>query len=166
MDYIKVGVIVNTHGLKGTAKVKSFTDFKEERYKTGTPLYILYKNEYIKVTVSKYKTVKGLEHINFDEIKHINDCEKYKGSELYINKELIHTLTTDEFYYKELIGMIVHGEEELGEVIDVREVPQGELLEVKRAEGKNVLIPFNKQFVKHVDKQKGIITLEFWEGLY
>ena len=34
MEKIKIGVVANTHGLKGTLKVKSFTDFKEERYKT------------------------------------------------------------------------------------------------------------------------------------
>ena len=28
MELITIGVITNTHGLKGTLKVKSFTDFK------------------------------------------------------------------------------------------------------------------------------------------
>ena len=36
MEYISIGKITNTHGLKGTLKVKSFTDFKEDRYKKGS----------------------------------------------------------------------------------------------------------------------------------
>lgn len=165
MEYVKIGVVVNTHGLKGTLKVKSFTDFKEERYKKDTTLYILYRNEYIPVTVNNYKTVKGLEYINFIEFDNINDCEKYKGSDLYISQEAIHELGEDEFYFEELIGMEVYGKELIGVVTDVRDVPQGELLEVNR-DGKNILIPFQKEFVKSVDKDTNKIFLSEWEGLY
>lgn len=165
MEYVKIGVVVNTHGLKGTLKVKSFTDFKEERYKKNTTLYILYRNEYIPVIVNNYKTVKGLEYINFIEFDNINDCEKYKGSELFISQEEIHELGEDEFYFEELIGMKVYGNELIGVVTDVRDVPQGELLEVNK-DGKNILIPFQKEFVKSVDKDTNKIFLLEWEGLY
>lgn len=165
MEYVKIGVVVNTHGLRGTLKIKSFTDFKEERYKKNTELYILYRNEYLKVTVNNYKTVKGLEHINFKEFTNINECEKYKGSDLFISADMIHELGEDEFYFDELIGMDVYGDELIGVVTDVRDVPQGELLEVKRKD-KNILIPFNKQFVKSVSKDLNKIELIMWEGLY
>ena len=39
MELITIGKIVNTHGLNGALKVKSFTDFKEQRYKKGTNYY-------------------------------------------------------------------------------------------------------------------------------
>ncbi len=165
MELTKVGVIVNTHGLSGTLRVKSFTDFKEERYKKNTPLYISFKNDLIPVTVNNYKSVKGLEHINFKEFSNINDCEKYKGSELFISNELIHELPEDEFYIEELIGMSVYTTEFIGTVEDVREVPQGELLDIKREGKKNALIPFTKHFVKEVDKEEEKITLLIWEGL-
>ena len=46
MELMTIGVVVNTHGLKGTVKVKSFTDFKEERYKKGTILYMIDVHEF------------------------------------------------------------------------------------------------------------------------
>lgn len=165
MEYITIGVIVNTHGLGGTLKVKSFTDFKEERYKKNTTLYIDFKHELVPVTVNNYKTVKGLELLNFKEFDHINDCEKYKGSELKISSEEIHELKEDEFYFEELIGMEVYTTEVVGTVVDVREVPQGELLEIKTKSDKNALVPFNKHFVKEVNKEEMKITLQMWEGL-
>lgn len=166
MEYVQVGVIVNTHGLQGTVKVKSITDFKEERYAVGNTLYILFKRDYIPVTVRTYKTVKNLEHINFKEFNHINHCEKYKGSKLFISSDKIHDLEEDEFYFGELFDMnvIVDGKQ-IGTIKDVREMPRGELLVISQPQGKDLLVPFNKEFIKHVDKDKRQIELIMWEGL-
>lgn len=164
MELITIGIITNTHGLGGTLKVKSFTDFKNERYKKGNTLYIAFKNELIPVTVQKFQTVKTVEHIDFLEFNNINQVEKFKGSELRISKEYIHELEEDEFYFDELIGMDVYTDKHVGTVKGVREVPQGELLEVD-ASSKMVLIPFNRHFVKRVDKNEKKIFLLEWEGL-
>ncbi len=165
MELITIGVIVNTHGLRGTLKVKSFTDFKDERYKKGTTLYIDFRGNLIPVTVQKFRSVKTLEHIDFVEFNNINECEKYKGSDLKISAELIHELEEDEFYFEELIGMEVITEEVIGTCKDVREVPQGEILVVERQGKKDALIPFNKYFIKEVNKQEKKIYINLMEGL-
>lgn len=166
MEYIKIGAVANTHGLKGTVKVKSFTDFKEERYKKGNTLYIFFKNEYIPVTVSKMKSVKNLEYIDFLEFNHINDVELYKGSEIFINQEEIHEINEeDAYYYNDLIGCDIFTDKLYGTVVDIREYPQGEYLVINTEEKKNILIPFLKQFIKKVDLDKRVIYMSEWEGL-
>lgn len=165
MEMIKIGVITNTHGLKGTVKVKSFTDFKEERYKKGSTLYIFFKNEYLPVTVTDYKTVKTVEHIDFKEFTHINQVEPLKGCDLFMTSDQKHSLKEDEFYFDELIGMEVYTNQSEGKVIEVRSLPQGEMLVVQRGHKKNALIPFLKHFIKHVDKQNKIIYIHEMEGL-
>ena len=165
MELITIGVIVNTHGLKGNLKVKSFTDFKEKRYKKGSKLYISFKRELIPVTVFSYKTNKGIETIKFEEFDDINECEKYKRCEIQMEASNQHSLEEDEFYFHELIGMDVYTDICIGKVDEVREVPQGELLVIKRENNKDLLIPFNKHFVKDVLKDENKITLIFWEGL-
>jgi len=40
MNYIQVGEIVTTFGIKGELKVKSCTDFNEERFKVGNHVTI------------------------------------------------------------------------------------------------------------------------------
>lgn len=166
MEYIKIGVITNTHGLKGTVKVKSFTDFIDERYKKGNTLYIDFKKEYIPVTIKKCKTVKGLEFVDFDEYTHINDIEKYKRCDLYISKEDVHEITEeDTYYFTDLIGLEVYEKSFVGIVKDVREYPQAEYLVVDTKEKKNVLIPFIKEFVTDVDLKNKRITVTVPEGL-
>lgn len=39
MDYIKVGKIANTHGVRGELKVQSLTDY-DERFSEGHSYYI------------------------------------------------------------------------------------------------------------------------------
>ena len=166
MGLLKIGVVVNTHGLKGTVKVKSFTDFLEQRYKKGNTLYILFKGEHLPVTVVKYKTLKGVELIDFAEITHINDAEKYKTCDLFIDEESInHDLPEDEFYFRDLIGMEVHTDQLIGTVSDIREYPQGEYLIVSRTGEKDAIIPYIKQFIKEVDKAAGKIFIIEMEGL-
>lgn len=166
MEYVSIGKIVNTHGLKGTLKVKSFTDFKEDRYKKGSLLYIAFKDEYIPVTVETFRTVKNLDHLAFKEYNDINLVEKYKGSFLTFNKEDAKDLETDEFYFDELIGLEIYtGDLLAGTCVDIREYPQGEILVVKRDNKKDALIPFRKEFVKDVNKDLKRISLINWEGL-
>lgn len=166
MNLIKIGGIANTHGLKGTLKVKSFTDFKEERFKKGNKLFINFKGENIPVTVARFKSQKGLEHIDFEEYNDINQVEKFKGSELLISDEMVHSLPEDDFYFTELIGMDVYAEELIGSCIDVMEVPRGEILVVAREGKKNALIPFRKEFVEAVQKEENKIIVKQMEGLY
>lgn len=166
MEFVVIGKIVNTHGLKGTLKIKSFTDFKEQRYSKGGTLYISFESSYIPVTVESHREVKKLDYVKFTEFSDINLVEKYKGSDLVIEKALIHELDDeDEFYFNELIGMDVYNEEILiGKCIDIRDYPQGEVLVIK-TEKKNILIPFRKEFIKEVNKEKKSLHLIVWEGL-
>ncbi len=166
MELVIIGKIVNTHGLKGTLKVKSFTDFKEQRYSKGTTLYIAFERNYIPVTIESHREVKTLDYIKFIEFSDINLVEKFKGSDLVIEKALIHELDDeDEFYFNELIGMDVYNEDNLiGKCTDIRDYPQGEVLVVK-TKSKEVLIPFRKEFVKEVNKETNSLHLIVWEGL-
>jgi len=165
MELIVIGKIVNTHGLNGALKVKSFTDFKEQRYKKGTTLYIAFKHENIPVTVSSQKEIKTLDLLIFNEFTNINQVEQYKGCDLLINKELIHKLEGDDYYFDQIIGMDVYHEKKLiGKCVDIRDYPQGEVL-VVNVNGKKKLIPFRKEFVEEVNVKENKLFIIIWEGL-
>jgi len=166
MELVKIGVIVNTQGLKGTLKVKSFTDFKDERYRKGAQLFFLVKGEYLPVTVSSYREQKGLDYITFVEYNDINQVEKYRGCEIYFDKKLASDLEEDEFYFTELIGLDVFvGDMFIGVCEDVREYPQSEIIVVSRKDQSPVLIPFIKEFIAEVDKENKKIVVIEWDGL-
>lgn len=161
MEKLEFGKLVNTHGLRGEVKIISQSDFKEDRFKKGSKFFI----GDIEVTVKSHRVHKNFDMVMFEEFNDINQVEKYKGSSLFIDKELLSDLEDDEFYYHQLEGMEVYnGTEFVGEVIEVRDMPSTEMLVVK-TESKQVYIPFVDEFIKDVNIEEGKIIIEAIEGL-
>ena len=44
MEYIEIGKIVNTHGLKGELKIESWSSFDEIRYAKGNTVFLKITN--------------------------------------------------------------------------------------------------------------------------
>lgn len=164
MNYIPIGTIANTHGLDGTLKVVSDSDFKHERFQLGQLLYIHFQQQYMPVTVASHRSTKGLDYLRFEEFFHINDVERFKGCDLFVDDADRAPLEAGEFYYDDLVGMTVQAASFSGTVIAVRDMPQGAMLVVNTAT-KDILIPFHKAFVEDVDTANGIIHVIDWEGL-
>ncbi len=153
MEYIKIGVIANTHGLKGELKVKSFTDF--DRFASGNTVYIKFEEEYIQVKIKTHRVHKDLDMVTFSDYDDINKVEIYKGCDLYMDKDDRDELEEDEFYYDELVGLeVFYNDELLGKVANIMDVPQGEILVVKRKQKKDVLIPFENKFIIYIDDKR------------
>ncbi len=156
-----VGTIIGTHGIKGELKVKSETDF--DRFKVGNILYIKKDNKFTEIKINSSRNHKGNDLITINNIKDINQVLEYVGCEIFTqhnNEEL----GEDEFYVEDLVGLKVMSTKGklIGKVIDVREVPQGYLLEVE-SNKKNILIPFVSEFVKAINEEE--IIIEVIEGL-
>ena len=93
---IKVGTIINTHGLKGECKIYLVTDDVKDRFAKGR---ILHLSDGRKLTVSSFRTQKGFGYAKFEEIKDINDAEKLKTFDLLIAKEDLPPLEKGTYYY-------------------------------------------------------------------
>ena len=156
-----VGTIIGTHGIRGELKVKSETDFN--RFVVGNYLFIRKDGKDIRIEISSSRIHKGFYLITIDKKYNINLVLEYVGCNIYTDTKS-DDLGEDEFYIDDLVGLTVYNNDKeiIGEVIDVREVPQGYILEVKH-NNRVVLIPFVNQFVKEV-KEEGIYV-ELIEGL-
>ena len=60
MDYIYIGKIIGTHGIKGEVKVKSDSDFKTERFKENSILYVKRGEEMVKITINSHRVLINL----------------------------------------------------------------------------------------------------------
>ncbi|MFP4287091.1 MAG: ribosome maturation factor RimM [Candidatus Izemoplasmataceae bacterium] len=163
--YIPIGTITNTHGLKGAVSVKTDSDFKETRYQKDKALYILFKGEYLKVTIKGFFEKGSLDILTFNEYDSIEQVERFKAQTLYVLDQDREPLDEDTYYYSDLIGLDVFSEssKKIGTIKGLRDMPQGALLVVEREGLKDALIPFRKEFVKTVAKDH-IVIIEM-EGL-
>lgn len=165
MNYYIVGKILNTHGLKGELRVKDDSDF--DRFYEGSVLYILYKDEYIKVTVKQSKDdFKGNLFVIFKDLYDINLVEKYKGCLLYVAETDQGALPEGLNYLHEIIGKNVYNEknELKGKCTKMLESSQGYIMEVKGDKTKG-LVPFLRGVFIDKVTDEGIYIKEI-EGFF
>ena len=66
-DYLNVGKIVNTQGIKGEVRVISKTDFPEERYQKGATLLLFQeKKAPIELVVKSHRKHKNFDILSFE----------------------------------------------------------------------------------------------------
>lgn len=164
-DLFRVGVIANTHGIRGEVKVfpttedpKRFEWLKEVILDTG--------KEKLPLEITNVRFFKNLVIVKFKGIDNINDIEKYKGKDLYVTRENAIPLEEDEYYIADIIGADVFTEdgEKFGVLTDVLETGAN-LVFVVEHEAKEVLLPAIPDCVKEVDTEKRKVTVHILPGL-
>ena len=169
LEWLNVGKIVNTHGVRGEVRVVSKTDFPEERYKKGSVLYIFKQNqkEPIKVTVASHRQHKQFDLLTFEEVGSLNEAEQLKESILKVEKEHLGSLDEGEFYFHEIIGCEVYDEEDklIGQIKEVLTPGANDVWVVGRKGKKDALIPYIPSVVKTVDISSKKVHIEVKEGL-
>ena len=165
MKYLIVGKIVTTHGIKGEVKIKVETD-DLSRFEKGNKLYLGTDEKNIKqeIIIDNVRYQKNMILLSFNNIQNINDVLEYVGLNLYVDIDEVRV--DGEIYYDDLIDCTCFvGEEKIGVVTDVMEVPQGEILRIKLNSGKKVLVPYVDEFIESVDIDKKEIIINPIEGL-
>ncbi|UOQ47899.1 ribosome maturation factor RimM [Gracilibacillus caseinilyticus] len=167
MDHLKVGKIVNTHGIKGEVRVIRITDF-ENRFETGTTLYVKTKttDTLTPVTIDGHRVHKNFDLLHFQGYENINDVEQFKDTILLIRADQLTELEENEYYYHEIIGCEVQTSSGniLGKVSEILSPGANDVWVVKQ-KGKEYLIPYIEDIVKEVDIDTQRIIIEPMEGL-
>ncbi len=165
MDFIQVGKITNTHGIKWEIKVYPLTD-DIRRLEKLKNLYIGDKK--IKVTVEKIWYQKNLVILKFKEYDNINEVEVYKNEYLYIDEKDKIVLPDDTYFIFDIIGckVIDISNNEIGIVSEVLTNMSNDIYVVKDLNShKEYLIPAVKQFIKEISIEEKKIVIEPIEGL-
>ena len=159
-----VGKIINTHGVKGELKVKNESSF--DRFFEGSILYILKDGNYEQITVNSSRTHQNMILITINNLKNINDVLRYGNCDIYIEKHE-DELEDGHYYYEDLIDSNVYLVDDslVGIVKDIMELPNGIVLEIKRENNKDALIPFEDEFIKEVNVKEKKIIITPIEGM-
>lgn len=165
-DMFRIGVIASTHGLKGEVKVFPTTD-DVNRFKHLKKCFIRTKNGDMEVEKATCKFFKNMAIISFKGYQDINLIEKYKGCDLYVNREDAVPLEDDEYYIADAIGSNVVDEEgrELGELYDVMQTGANDVFVVKTPDGKELLLPVINDCVLDMQLEKKRITVRLMKGM-
>lgn len=165
-QFLRVGVISSTHGLKGEVKVFPTTD-DAERFEDLRRVFLDTGREKKSLTITQVRYFKNLVILKFKEFNDINEIEKYKGHDLYISREDAVPLEENENYIADLIGMQAETEDGsiLGTLTDVLQTGANDVYIVETAEKKEILIPAIPACILNVDVENQKMCVHLLEGL-
>lgn len=165
-QYLRVGVISSTHGLKGEVKVFPTTD-DPERFRKLKKVYLDTGKDYTPLKVTGIKFFKNQVILKFQEFQDINEIEKYRGKDLLIDREQAVPLAENENFIVDLIDMDVYDEEEkrLGTLTDVLQTGANDVYVVETDEGKEILLPAIPSCILDVDVEAAKMIVRIPEGL-
>lgn len=165
-EYLEIGQIVNTNGLKGTLKVKPLTD-DITRFEDLETVYIQKCKELVEFIIQEVKYSKNMVLLKLEGIDNIEEAEKYRNFYLKINREDAVELDEDSYFIVDIIGCKVYTETEelLGTVVDVFPTGSNDVYTVKNGEGKEILLPAIEDVIKDVDIKNKKIIIHLMEGL-
>lgn len=167
MEYLIVGTIVRTIGLKGEVKIYPSTHFRDSRFSKGSHVFLLNENKEIEEDLLIVKHAKNGECDNliFEGYDTIEKAEKLLKKDLYVIKDQSF-LKKGEYFYSDLEKMTVYFDngELIGKVKKVEEYNKYATLRVTHSP-RDVLIPFVDAFIKSVSLEENKIVVKYIEGL-
>ena len=151
MEYLNIGKIVNTHGIKGEVRIlSSFSD--KSIFKPGNILYI--NNDALEIT--SYRVHKNYDMVTFKGINDINEVLKYKGMDVLIKRDDI-----DNFIIEDLIGYDVYTDKLVGKIDRLIANIKYVILVLDNGS----MIPYIDNFIEKVDNDNKIVYVKEIEGL-
>lgn len=162
-DYINIGKIVNTHGIKGDLKIYPLTDDKT-RFEDLDYVYI--QDEYDKFYIEEVWYHKNFVMLKFYDYDNINDVIKFKNKYIYIHKDNLVKLPEDTYFIFDLIDIDVYTTdgEYIGNIVEVLQSGISDTYIIKNND-KEILIPAVKEFIKDINIQDKRMVIRPIEGL-
>lgn len=164
-QYLEVGKINNTHGIRGEMKMTLWCD-DVDYLKQFKVLYLDDKGEKA-VEVLSVRPQKNLVILKLKGYDSIEKAEEIKGKVLYGNRDDA-TIDEDANYIADLIGCYVvdiDTEEEYGQVKDVVNYGSCDIYDIE-SWGKHTLIPATPDIVKEINTEYKVIRIKKMKGLF
>ena len=164
-QYLEVGKLNNTHGIKGELKMMLWCDDVDylKQFK------VLYLDDSGKnpVKVLSVRAQKNFAILKLEGVDSIEKAETLKGKVLYGNRDDAE-IDENANYIADLIGCYVidvDTEEEYGKVVDVLNYGSCDIYDTE-SWGKHKLIPATPDIVKEINTEYKVIRIKAMKGLF
>lgn len=164
-ERVCLGAVTGAHGVRGTLRIRSFTERPEDIASYGPVSDESGDNEYeLEIIGMSAGTVLA-------RISGIDDRDAVaalKGARLYVARDALPPPEEDEFYHGDLLGLVAALPDgaTLGPVVAIHPAGAAEALEIDRGRGvPRLLVPFTRAAVPVVDIAAGRIVVDPPPGL-
>ena len=147
--------------MHGDVYVTPATDFPE-RFESIDEIYIKTRTGWEIIKIVSASIVSGRPVLRFAGIDNPEDAARLTNRALAVPRDQAVELPHDTFYIFDLIGCDVFDDcsgNLLGKVIEVEQYPANDVYVLETVEGKKVLFPATRDFVKNIDIKNKKITV-------
>lgn len=165
MEFVQVGKIINTQGIKGEIRIMPFTD-DIYRFDELEKVYIGKDKEKLEIAHVRYKN--NIVILKFKGYNSINEVEKFKNRNIYVDEEDRIELKENQYFIFDIIGCKVFdtSNKEIGIVVDILEAGSSDIYVIEgRVKKREYLIPGVKEFVKDINIEEKRIIIDPIEGM-
>ncbi len=165
-EEFRVGVISNTHGVKGELKVFPTTD-DVTRFKSLKNIRLVGNKKELEVEIENVRFFKNMAIIKLADYDDINDVIGFKGMDIIIDRQDAVKLKENEYFISDIIGARVRleDERELGTVKNVIMTGANEVFEIESDIYGSVLVPSIKDCIKKLDVKNGLLVVSLLDGM-
>ncbi|MFZ5988451.1 MAG: ribosome maturation factor RimM [Bacillota bacterium] len=168
LEYMEVGKIINTHGVRGELKIMPLTD-DPGRFEKLKSVYISPKisEEMRKYNIQSVKYQKNFVILKLLEIDDMDTAQGLKEQFVIIDRKDAVKLPKDAYFICDLLGMDVFDEsgKQLGVLKDILQTGSNDVYVVRDENKKEILIPALKTVVKDISIDDRKITVNLPQGL-
>lgn len=164
-QFLELGKINNTHGLKGEVKCVLWCD--DIAYVKQLKTVYLDDAGKNSLTLIGARAQKEQGILKFAEITSIEQAEALKGKVLYCNRDDA-KIEEGAHYLADIIGCQVVDIETLndyGKIVDIVNYGSCDIYEVN-SQGKRVMIPAIPDIIKEIDTQNQVVRIKPMKGLF
>ncbi len=172
-DFITIGRVGACLGIKGILKITPVTDYPERFLKLKRvflfdgrkSLFALNPKDEFEFKIEKCDVTTTQITMKFEGINSREEAGEFVNFEILIPEDERLSLPKGKYFHYEITDFEVYnGNELLGKIVKVDNYGSDDLLNIKSAEGKEILIPYRDEFVKKIDAEKKRIDVELIEG--
>ena len=165
-NLLEIGKITKPIGLKGRMKVVSYIEsphvlesLQDVYVKQGDRNPDLYK-------IRKIAFRKRIFSLELEGVEDSDAARSLVGCQVFIPSDKLETLSEDEYYWRDIIGLEVFTEDgrKLGQIERIFDTGSNDVYVCTGGE-REILLPAIEDVIKKIDLEKGFMVIELLEGL-
>ena len=164
-EFLEIGQIVNTFGIKGMVKVKPFTD-DITRFDRLDKVYVESNKIKKQYEIEEVKYHKDMVLIKFKGIDKVENAELLRNCYLKVDRKDEPELEEGTYYIVDLLGLDVYSDEGnlLGKLDDIYNYGSSDIYVVKDELGKQLLLPAISDVIKEINLEQKKIVVHILPG--
>jgi 16S rRNA processing protein RimM len=160
---ICVGQFVGAHGVKGLAKIRSYTEDPLDIF-SYIPLLSDDGDQTFKLKMKS--AVKENFIVEVDGIKSKEEADALRGDKIFVTRTTLPKTKKNQFYEADLLGLRVTNKagKDYGQVLDVHDHGAGVFIEIGTSRKNSFMLPFKDAFVPEVNLSEEYLLIEVPDG--